>query len=158
MSKATALRTMTELHTVGIVTLEDTNISGNPTHLIRLQKEFEWLYDPEFLELKGNYTPVDHSKFLEDERLRKANQLNATWSKFTELEAESEKGYVELDRLKKFIQNDSTCMFFDGPIDIEVFVKKMRHDPTLDEYIAEVPDCPGYYVREGRVSDYGAKA
>lgn len=157
MSKATALRTMTELAAVGIVDLENTMISGNPTHKIRLKKKFEWLYDERFQELRGDYTPVDRSKFHEDERVRDIARLAAIWSKFAELEAQSSKGYVELNRLIGFILNDSTTSLFEGPIDIEIFVKKMKHDPTLEEYITEAPDEPGSYVRERHGSIYGAK-
>ena len=63
MSKSTALRYMTELTAVGLTKFKDVVVAGNPTQRIRLLQEYSWLYSDEFLKLKGNYCPIDTSKY-----------------------------------------------------------------------------------------------
>ena len=55
---------MTELAAVGIADLETVSVGGNETKQIRLQNEFNWLYEEEFLKLRGNYSPVDRVSMI----------------------------------------------------------------------------------------------
>ena len=122
MSKSTALKTMTELEAVGISDLETVFVGGNETKQIVLRKNFTWLYEEEFLRLKGNYSPVDRSryntKYLEDPK------IEVFWTKFQELELASENGYVKEIQLKDKLLTETNGIFV-GPIDIEIFLKKM---------------------------------
>jgi hypothetical protein len=128
MSKSTALKYMTELTAVGLTELKDVVVSGNPTQQIRLLKEYAWLYSDEFLRLKGDYSPIDRSKYDLSEHgndERDSEKTRLFWRMFEELEAEApETKHVELSRLQKFILNQSFGVF-DGLIQIEIFVKKM---------------------------------
>ena len=127
MSKSTALRYMTELTAAGLTKLEDVVVSGNPTQQIKLLNSFSWLYSDEFLKLKGDYSPVDRSKYCTAEYGDEDNTEEKTklfWQMFEELEAETETKQVSLTRLQEFILNQSYNIF-DGRIQIEIFVKKM---------------------------------
>jgi|GEM_PF-1514401 predicted transcriptional regulator len=122
MSKSTALKTMTELEAVGIADLETVSVGGNDTKQIRLQNEFNWLYQEEFLKLRGNYNPVDQSKY--DIEYQKDPKIEAFWSKYGELEGTSGNGSVDEIKLKDTLLND-TSGIFTGPIEIEILIKKM---------------------------------
>ena len=152
MSKSTALKYMTELTAVGLTKLVDVIKSGNPTQQIRLLQNYSWLYSDAFLKLKGDYSPVDRSKyhlseFGDEEDL--ADKTRLFWEMFGELEAEtttpSMPKLVELSRLLSFILNRSYGIF-DGRVEIEIFVKKMIADGKIVHALGE----EDYYVRAER--------
>ena len=122
ISKSTALKTMTELSAVGIVDLEIIVIGGNETKQIRLRNEFNWLYGEEFLKLRGNYSPVDRSRY--DIAYQIDPKIAEFWNKFGELERASENGAVEDSKLKEKLLNETSGMFM-GPIQIEILIKEM---------------------------------
>jgi hypothetical protein len=122
MSKSTALKIMTELKAVGIAELETVSIGRNDTKQIQLQNEFRWLYDEEFLKLRGDYSPVDRSKY--DLKYQKDPKIEAFWNKFGELEQASGSGVVEEKKLKEKLLNETSGIFV-GEIDVEISIKKM---------------------------------
>ena len=121
MSKSTALKTMTELEAVGIAALETVSVGGNDTKQIQLQNEFNWLYQEEFLKLRGDYSPVDQSKY--DMEYLKDPKIEAFWSKYGELEVASGNGIVDDKKLNELLNESSGI--FTGPIEIEILIKKM---------------------------------
>lgn len=122
MSKSTALKTMTELKAVGIAELETVSLGGNDTQQIRLQNEFKWIYEDEFLKLRGNYSPVDQSKY--NIEYRQDPKEEAFWNKFEELEQASDNGIVEEKKLKDKLLNETFGVFV-GDIDVGILIKKM---------------------------------
>ena len=145
MSKSTALKYMTELTAVGLAELNEVQVYGNITQQITLVDGFFWLYSSEFLELKGNYSPVDRSKYNGSGK-RTAKQSELFWAMFSDLENEApQTKYVELNRLVSFISN--RCFgVFDGTHQVEEFVSRMIEDGL----IVPVPDKNGIYSRVGR--------
>jgi DNA-binding transcriptional ArsR family regulator len=122
MSKSTALKTMTELEAVGIADIETAEVGGNKTKRIVMRKNFTWLYEEEFLRLKGDYSPVDRSRY--NVKYQEDTKVEAFWIKFQELELASENGYVKEIQLKDKLLTETNGIFV-GPIDIEIFLKKM---------------------------------
>ena len=122
MSKSTALKTMTELEAVGIADLDTVSVEGNNTKQIRLQNEFKWLCEEEFLKLRGDYSPVDQSKY--DIEYQKEPKIEAFWSKYGELERASGDGIVEEKKLNEKLLNETSGIFV-GPIEIEILIEKM---------------------------------
>ena len=123
MSKSTALKTMTELEAIGIAEMETVSISSNETKQIIIRKNFTWLYEDEFLRLKGDYSPVDRSRY-DIIRYQKDPKVEAILIKFGELEQASENGIVEENKLKEKLLNETLGIFV-GEIDVEISIKKM---------------------------------
>jgi hypothetical protein len=123
MSKSTALKTMTELEAIGIAKMETVSISSNETKQIIIRKNFTWLYEAEFLRLKGDYSPVDRSRY-DIIRYQKDPKVEAILVKFGELEQTSENGIVEENELKEKLLNETLGIFV-GEIDVEISIKKM---------------------------------
>ncbi|MGC1134227.1 MAG: hypothetical protein WA941_15480 [Nitrososphaeraceae archaeon] len=123
MSKSTALKTMTEIAAVGIANLETVEIGGNDTKQIRLHDEFKWLWGEEFLKLRGDYSPVDRSRYNVI-KYQKDPKIEAFWNKFGELDQASGNGIVEDKKLKETLLTETSGIFV-GPIEIEILIKKM---------------------------------
>ena len=124
MSKSTALKYMTELTAVGLTELNEVEVYGNITQQIRLIDEFSWLYSSEFLKLKGDYSPVDRSKYDGSKKMT-PKQLELFWAMFSDLENEApQTRQVQLNRLVGFISN--RCFgIFDGIEQVAEFVNRM---------------------------------
>ena len=133
MSKSTALKTMTELEAVGIADLEAVSVGGNETKQIRLREEFKWLYEAEFLKLRGGYSPVDRSRY-NIFRYQKDHKVEVFWNKFEELEKESDNGIVENKELEGTLLN-KTSGVYTGPIEIEILIKKMVQSGEIHQGI-----------------------
>jgi hypothetical protein len=146
MSKTTALRYMTELSAVGLTELEDVTISGNPTQQIKLLPSFSWLYSDEFLKLKGDYSPIDRSKYHDDGRQYQEDpKTKAFWTAFGDLELLSVDGTVKEIDLKNRLMNE-TQGIFTGPIEIEILIKKMFNFGKIGI------GAKGYYRKTGESS------
>ena len=89
MSKSTALKAMTALATLKVVNMKDAEIEHNYTKQITLGKEFEWLFDKEFADLRQGFNPVDTSKY----------DSISSWTLFEELESQSQ-GLVDGDEFE----------------------------------------------------------
>ena len=63
MSKSTALKAMTELAALKVVSMEDTVVGHNFTKQITLRQEFSWLFSDEFSMLRQGFNPVDSSEY-----------------------------------------------------------------------------------------------
>jgi hypothetical protein len=65
-SPKTAKRVMAEFTSLGMVELEELGNVGEPLVTIRLSENLSWVFDKQFDELRGDYTPGDFKKFLVD--------------------------------------------------------------------------------------------
>ena len=143
MSKSTALKTMTELAAVGIADLETVLIVSNDTKQIRLRDEFKWLCGEEFLKLRGNYSPIDRSRF-NIVKYQNDSKIDAFWDKFEELERASGDGIVEDNKLKEKLLHETSGVFT-GPIEIEILIRKILQSGEIGYALQEdVKTSPKY--------------
>ena len=64
VARKTALRSMTELHVIGLVDMVDDTTGDRYKKHITLKKEFEWLLDKDFKKLREGFEPVDNREFM----------------------------------------------------------------------------------------------
>jgi hypothetical protein len=64
MSKATALKAMTELKALKVVEISETTKEYNKTIKVTLLQEFGWLFNEEFKKLREGFRPIDISSYI----------------------------------------------------------------------------------------------